>query len=84
ETSRLLLDAALFASRNPRVVPLLEEYVKTSPSTVGRAGALAELGELAEPPRYAEVLRWTAQNDPDPENRASAQRELSQPASRKP
>ena len=78
EQTRLLLDAALFASRNPRAVPLLEEYVKTAPSPVGRAGALVQLKDLAEPQRYAEVLRWAAQNDPDTENRASAQRELSQ------
>jgi len=76
ERTRTLLDAALFASRSPRVVPILEEYAKASPSALARAGALLQLREMLDPARYAELLRWAADSDPDMENRANARHEL--------
>ncbi|MBI5243455.1 MAG: HEAT repeat domain-containing protein [Elusimicrobia bacterium] len=78
DNTRLLLDTALFASRSPRAIPLLEEYVKTNPSAVSRAGALVQLKEMLPKERYRELLRWVAQNDSDQENRANAKRELSE------
>lgn len=76
ERTRVLLDAALFASRSPKAVPILEEYARTHPNALSRAGALLQLRGMLEPPRYAELLRWAAANDPDEENRASARLEL--------
>jgi hypothetical protein len=76
ERTRTLLDAALFASRSPRALPILEEYARTAPSPLGRAGALLQLREMLDKKRYAELLRWAAANDPDMENRANAKLEL--------
>lgn len=76
ETTRLLLTTALFASRDPRVIPLLVEYVKTDRSPISRAGALHQLGGMMPPAEYRELLEWVAANDPDEENRKEARQRL--------
>ncbi|HVE14288.1 MAG TPA: hypothetical protein VNI01_12890 [Elusimicrobiota bacterium] len=76
DATRRLLAAAIFASRDPQAVPLLEEFARGASDPIARAGALAQLKELAPPAKYRELLRWTAEHDPDEENRGEAARQL--------
>ena len=76
EKTRLLLEAAIFASTNPRAIPLLEEHVRQNPAPVGRAGALLQLRGMLPSERYRALLQWVAQNDKDDENRRTALSEL--------
>ncbi|MDE2293333.1 MAG: hypothetical protein KGL53_14725, partial [Elusimicrobia bacterium] len=73
---RLLFETALFASRSPKAIPLLVDYVKTSPNAVARAGALVQLGEMMPPADYHALLEWVSRNDADPENRSEALEQL--------
>ncbi|MFH2205096.1 MAG: hypothetical protein ABIJ96_18455 [Elusimicrobiota bacterium] len=76
EQTRLYLTAALFASRSPRVIPLLVEHAKTHESPINRAGALGELKDLMPRDDYVALLTWFTANDPDPENQRIARLEL--------
>ncbi len=75
--TRLYLTAALFASRNPQVVPLLMEHAKTNPSADQRLGAVTQLKDMLQPEDYRQLLEWMADNDADEGNRAVAKKELS-------
>lgn len=77
--SRTLLDAALFASRHAKAVPILVEYAQTAADPLARAGAMFQLRSMLPPAGYRPLLEWTAQKDPDPENRANAAAELRRP-----
>jgi len=74
--TRVLYDAALFASRSERAVPILVEYVQSHPDASARSGALTQLSAMVSPERYRELLRLMADSDPDAENRSRAQRTL--------
>ena len=74
--TRLLLEAAIFASSNPRAIPLLEDHVRQNTAPEGRAGALLQLRSMLPSERYLALLQWVAQNDKDDENRRNALREL--------
>lgn len=78
QTQRLIA-AALFASRDPQIVPLLVRFSKEDPQPGVRAGARVQLKDMMPPAEYKAVLEWAAKSDPDPENRAAAERELKQP-----
>lgn len=73
---KLYFEAALFATRSPQVAPLLVQYAKENPGAAARAGARVELKDLVDAPRYREVVEWAAKNDPDPQNRQDAAKEL--------
>ena len=73
---RPLLDAALFASRHEKAVPVLLEYAKTAKDPLARASALFQLRTMMPPEDYRALLRWVAENDADAENKANARREL--------
>lgn len=79
EKTRLLLEAAIFASGNPAAIPLLEEHVRRNTSPEGRAGALLQLRGMLPQERYRALLQWVAQNDKDDENRRNALSELAAP-----
>lgn len=74
--TRRLLAAALFASRDSQVAPLLLKYAKEDPQPGVRAGARVELREMLPADQYRDLLEWTVKNDPEPENRDLAQKEL--------
>lgn len=76
EQTRLLLTAALFASRDPRAIPILVEYVKTNPSPASRAGALTQLRGMMPKKKYGALLEWVIDNDTDRQVRAAAMRGL--------
>ena len=76
ERTRLLLEAAIFASANPRAIPLLEDHVRQNPAPAGRAGALLQLRGMLPSTDYRALLQWVAQNDKDDENRRNALNEL--------
>ena len=76
EETRNLYATAVFASARPEAVPLLEEFARKAPAPMSRAAALLELAELLPPPEFRKQLEWTAKNDPDPDNRQSAERDL--------
>ncbi|MBI4375768.1 MAG: hypothetical protein HY549_04885 [Elusimicrobia bacterium] len=79
--TRLMFEAALFASRHPKVIPVLVRYAKENPNPSLRAGARAQLKDMMDPKEYRELLEWLAANDPDPENRREITEEL-KPAAR--
>jgi hypothetical protein len=76
ETKRLLA-AALFASRDPQVAPLLLTFAKEDPAIAVRAGARVQLRDMLPPAEYRALVEWAAKNDPDAGNRELARRELS-------
>ncbi|MDE1975844.1 MAG: hypothetical protein KGL04_10355 [Elusimicrobia bacterium] len=75
--TKLYLLGAIFASRSPKAVPLLEEDLKTNPDPAARRGALIELKEIANPADFRTLALWAAQNDADPSLRAYAQDQVS-------
>lgn len=77
DMERLYLTTALFASRNPKAVPLLVDHAKNHPSSLNRAGALAQLKDLMPDADYRNLLEWMAKNDADSQNRDLAKTELS-------
>ncbi|MFA5140377.1 MAG: hypothetical protein WC728_14185 [Elusimicrobiota bacterium] len=77
EKARLLIKTALFASRSPRIAPLLKEYARTDPAASNRAGALLQLGEMLPRAEFRALLEEVLNNDKDEENRAWARQELS-------
>ncbi|MFA6317061.1 MAG: beta-N-acetylhexosaminidase [Elusimicrobiota bacterium] len=70
--TRLLLGAAVFASRSPQAVPLLKTFVRENANPLARAGALGQLKTLMPRAEYRELLDWVAKNDPHPDNKADA------------
>lgn len=74
--TRLMLAAALFASRSRRAVPLLTSYAKANPNAQTRAGARLQLRDMLTAEEYRPLLEWAARDDPDPDNRREASREL--------
>lgn len=79
ESDRPLLDAALFASRHLKAIPILTGYAKSSRDPLARAGALFQLRSMMSPDEYRALLKWVAANDIDAENRANAAAELAAP-----
>ncbi|HVA67238.1 MAG TPA: hypothetical protein VNK24_10000 [Elusimicrobiota bacterium] len=71
--TKLYLLGAIYASRNPRAIPLLEEDLKANPDPEARRGALIELKELMTAADYRPLAIWTSQNDADPSLRDFAQ-----------
>jgi hypothetical protein len=78
ERTRLYIETAVFASHDERAIPLLEEYVRASPSATARAGALVQLRDMLPPERYEALLQERSRQDPDQENRSDLQRELAE------
>jgi hypothetical protein len=79
EKTKLMLTAAIFASRSPQSVPLLINFVKKNPSATQRAGALYQLGKLMPPLEFTALLKWVIDNDPDQENRSIALKRMMKP-----
>ncbi len=75
--TKLYLLGAIFASRSPKAVPLLENDLKTNPDPAARRGALIELKEIASPADFRTLALWTAQNDADASLRDFAQEQVS-------
>lgn len=76
QEDKLLWAAALFASRNPRTVPLLKEFARNDPDPFKRAKALWQLKDMAAPGDYRELLQWLAENDAEEDVRRIAREEL--------
>ncbi|HVC08539.1 MAG TPA: hypothetical protein VNH15_01195 [Elusimicrobiota bacterium] len=74
--TKLYLLGAIYASRNPRAIPLLEKDLKTNPDPEARRGALIELKEIMPPADYRPLALWTSQNDADPSLRDFAQNSI--------
>ncbi len=70
--TKLMLTAALFASRSPRIVPLLEETVRKSPEPRARLGALVQLRSMTPAEKTRPLVETMAESDPDAENREAA------------
>jgi hypothetical protein len=73
---RLMYLAALFATKDKVVVPLLTKTVREDPNPLNRAGALVELKDMLSAEEMRPHWEWTSQNDPDAGNREIASREL--------
>lgn len=71
--TRLMLSAALFASRHPLTAPWIEETARRHPDPKTRLGALVQLRSMIPAEKIRPVLEAAARQDPDPENRESAQ-----------
>lgn len=69
---KLLLAAALFASRDLQVAPLLVKFLKESPEANVRAGALIQLKDMLAAKDFAPLAEWVEKNDPEKENREAA------------
>lgn len=76
ESTKLMLAAAVFASRSRSAVPLLVEYMKENPDPRLREGAREQLRDSLPAGDYRPLLEWAAAKDPDPAIRASASAEL--------
>lgn len=74
--TRLLLSAAVFASRSLKAVPLLTQFAQENPDPRSRAGALFQLKEMLSVEQYRPLLEWAVKNETDPENKEEAQRQL--------
>ena len=74
--SKLILSAALFASRDSQVIPRLTTHAKEHLDPRIRAGARVQLKDMLTPEQYRALTEWTAKSDPSAENRADAAREL--------
>lgn len=74
--TKRLLAAALFASRDPQIAPLLVQFAKEDPEIGVRAGARVQLRDMLPPADYRALVEWAAKNDPDAGNRELAKREL--------
>jgi hypothetical protein len=70
--TKLMLAAALFASRNPKTVPWLEAQAQNNADPKTRMGALIQLRDMVPPEKHKSLLEWTAAKDPDEENRQAA------------
>ncbi len=73
---KVLFEAALFASHDPRIIPILNDYVLNHPEPQSRAGALSQLSEMLEPEEYTKILIEMANNDPNQSNRDRAKKTL--------
>ncbi|MBI3553830.1 MAG: hypothetical protein HY077_15150 [Elusimicrobia bacterium] len=76
DEGKLMFKAALFASRDKLVVPLLTQTLKEDPNDRNRAGALIELEDILAPSELRPLLEWVSKNDPDTDNRDLASHEL--------
>ena len=76
DESQLMYLAALFATRSPKVVPLLTETARTHANPRTREGARHQLRDMLPAKDYRALLEWTAASDPDPDNRQEAELEL--------
>lgn len=80
--TRLMLSAALFASRDPQVIPLLVQHAKEHADPRIRAGALIQLKDMLPSAEHRALLESSAKSDPDPDNRQDAARQLKEPLTR--
>ena len=71
-----LIALAAFASRDDQIVPLLTRYAKEDPQPGVRIGARVQLKDMLPATDYRALLKWAAENDPDPESRDLAKKEL--------
>lgn len=76
EETRLMLAAAVFASRTRAAVPLLTKYLKENADPRLRAGARRQLRDTLPDAEYLPLLKWAAESDADPALRAEAAQEL--------
>ena len=77
--SRLTLSAALFASRSPKTVPWLKKIASEDPDAKIRLGGMMQLRLLLPPAETRPFLEAASANDPDAENRQSANEMLKTP-----
>ncbi|PCI37284.1 MAG: hypothetical protein COB53_07025 [Elusimicrobia bacterium] len=73
---RLLYETALFASQDPRIIPILRDHIMKNPNPDARAGALTQLSQFVEPDEYRKLLLEMVHNDPDKKNRDRASKTL--------
>ena len=77
--TRLMLSAALFASRNPRTIPWLKKVALENPDPKTRIGALLQLRLMLPPAEHRALVEQAAARDPDPDNRQTAGEMLKAP-----
>jgi len=70
--TKLMLSAALFASRSPRTIPWLKALAAGSNDPRTRMGALTQLGLLLPPAEQRELWASAAAHEADPDNRQRA------------
>jgi hypothetical protein len=69
---KMMFATAVFATRDNQAIPLLTQFLKENPEATIRAGALVQLKDMVSPKEFAALAEWTAQNDPEEENRKLA------------
>ncbi len=72
DKSKLFFATALFATRDKKIVPILEDYAKSSQDANVRLGALIQLKDMLAPKDFRQVTDWVEKNDPDEVNRSAA------------
>lgn len=70
--TKLMLSAALFASRDPQIIPLLKDYARSHGDVSTRIGCLIQLKSMLSPEEFRPLAEAVAQDDADPENRELA------------
>jgi len=70
--TKLMLSAALFASRSPRTIPWLKQLLTDAPDPKTRIGALTQLRLLIPAAKHRPLAESFAAHDPDQENRELA------------
>jgi hypothetical protein len=70
--TKLMLSAAIFASRDPQIVPLLKEHAKSNDDPRTRIGSLLQLKDMLPEQEFRPLAEAMAKDDPDAENREMA------------
>jgi len=76
DEDKLMFKTAVFATMDKVATPLLLQTAKGDLNPRNRAGALLELKDLLSTPELRALYQTVIKNDPDPENRDMAEREL--------
>lgn len=70
--TKLMLSAALFASQDPQIIPLLKDYARSHGAASTRIGCLLQLKNMLSRDEFRPLAEDFSKNDPDAENRELA------------
>lgn len=70
--TKLMLMAALFASRDPQIIPLLKEQVRANPDAQARMGTLLQIRDMIPADDFRVLAQAMAKDDADADNRKDA------------
>lgn len=70
--TKLMLMAALFASRDPQIIPLLKEQARSNPDPQVRMGSLIQIKDMIPAEDFHALAQAMAKDDADADNRKEA------------